>query len=733
MLRFFKRFLLLLGALLLLIVLVVGVLYYRAANYPTYSLSVDADRFPDVQTPADIEALASKLVEQMTLNEKVDQLYGEPYANITKLLVGFMIKNRFPHYYVGRNERLGIPPWVLSDGPRGARVLHKDINGVTTFPVAMARGASWDIDLERRIHEVIATEIRANGANYAATPCINLLRHPGWGRAQETYGEDPWLLGEFGVAAVQGIESKGVMACPKHFALNSLDNSRWVVNVDVDERALREVYLPHFKKTIQVGKPASLMSAYNKVRGDYCAENPELLEEILRNEWGFEGFVSSDWLYGVYDGPSAISAGLDVEMPVAQAYHPKKLKKALKEGRIKESDIDRLVLRSLRTRLPYAFQTDQDQYPRSSIGKEEHVDLALEAAEASMVLLKNEELLPLSRAGNKTLAVIGRLANQAVLGDRGSSNCTPQSVVTPYEGIVNYLANSDRKAILQDSGDLEAAKTLASSTDEVILVVGFTYEDEGEYIILDRNKMVESANAGKLVGTKGTGGDRETLRLRPEDEALIQAVTAVNDRVTVVFIGGSAINLSAWEDQASAILFAWYPGMEGGTALANLLFGASNPSGKLPFSIPKQEVDYPPFNPFTNHIEYGYYHGYTLFDKQGLAVAYPFGFGLSYSDFKYENLSILSPALTEDDTLQVTVDITNESTISGKEVTQLYIGFSQSTIDRPVKLLRGFQKNSLLGESQQTIELSVPVKELAWYNPETKTWEIEKMDYEVFV
>ncbi|MEM6723440.1 MAG: glycoside hydrolase family 3 C-terminal domain-containing protein, partial [Bacteroidota bacterium] len=624
MLRFLKRFLLLIGVLLLLVTLTVGILYYRAANYKFYPLTVDAERFPEVNSPEDIEALAVDLVDQMTLDEKIDQLYGEPYLNISKLIVGFMIKNRFPHYYVGGNERLGIPPWVLSDGPRGARVLHKAVNGVTAFPVAMARGASWDTDLERRIHEVIASEIRANGANYAATPCINLLRHPGWGRAQETYGEDPWLLGEFGVAAVQGIESKGVMACPKHFALNSVDNSRWIINVDVDERALREVYLPHFKKTVQVGKPASIMSGYNKVRGEYCAENPELLNTILRKEWGFQGFVSSDWVYGVYDGPKAIKAGLNVEMPVAKAYNPKKLKKAIKDGIISESDIDQLVLRSLQTRLPYAFHNDQEQYPLDLIGQKGHVQLAQEAAEASMVLLKNDQLLPLSREGNKKIAVIGRLANQAVLGDQGSSNCAPAYVVTPYQGIVNHLKDSDREVILQESNDLELAKQTAESVEEVVLVVGFTYEDEGEYIILDRNKMIESADAGQLVGMRGIGGDREQLRLRPEDEALIEAVVEVNDRVTVVFIGGSAINLSVWEDKVAAILYAWYPGMEGGTALANLLFGVVNPSGKLPFSIAQQETDYPPFNPFTHNIDYGYYHGYTLFDKQGTEVAYPF-------------------------------------------------------------------------------------------------------------
>ena len=304
-----------LGVILLVLVLLSGGVYYRSVNYNMHDLQADKIHFGDPQTEADYEKLAIDLVGQMTLEEKIDQMYGEKMWQIGKLGVNFLLKQRFPHVYVGANERLHLPPWVLSDGPRGARVMDQDVLGVTTFPVGMARGASWDIDLEEKINEVIAIEMRANKVNYAATPCINLLRHPAWGRAQETYGEDPYLLGEFGVAAVKGIESQNVMACPKHFALNSLDNSRFVVDVNLDERSLREVYLPHFKKTIQVGKPASLMSAYNKVLGEYAANNKYLLNDILRDEWGFQGFVSSDWFEGTYDGVESVKAGLDVEMP----------------------------------------------------------------------------------------------------------------------------------------------------------------------------------------------------------------------------------------------------------------------------------------------------------------------------------------------------------------------------------------------------------------------------------
>lgn len=722
------------GVFLTVVLIVGGIVYYNSANYDTYSLKVEKSNFPDVNTDADIARLSEKLVSEMTLEEKIDQLYGEKKIKLMpKFIVNFLVKKRFPHVYVGRNERLHIPPWVLSDGPRGARVMRQDVDAVTTFPVAMARGASWDIKLEKRINEVIATEMRANGTNYAATPCINLLRHPGWGRAQETYGEDPWLLGEFGVAAVQGIQKHNVMACPKHFALNSIENSRWVVNVDIDERTLREVYLPQFKKTIQVGKPASLMSAYNQVRGEFCGSNKELLTDILRNEWGFDGFVSSDWMYGIYDGVAGVKAGLDVEMPWQNAYSYDAIKKGIDEGKIAEKDIDKLVLRSLKTRLKYAFAKDNMEYPRSLIAEQSHIALAKEAAEKSMVLLKNQNVLPFSKFGNKKIAVIGRLADVANTGDQGSSDAHPPYVVTPYQGIKKYNEALGNEVILNNGSDLQSAISLAKEADEVIVVVGYTFEDEGEYIITSREKMEISAKAKKLIGEKGLGGDRESLKLSPEDERLILSLAGINKNLVVTYIGGSAIDLSAWNDKVPAILFTWYAGMEGGNALANILYGDVNPSGKLPFSIAKNENDYPYFNPYIENIKYDYYHGYTLFDKKNIEVDYPFGFGLSYSNYKYSNLQIPSSKLGENEKITVSVDVENTGTLQGEEVVQLYVGFKNSHIDRPIKLLRAFDKIRLQAHEKKTVTMEVVAQDLAWYNSDTDQWEIESMEYELYI
>jgi beta-glucosidase len=720
------------GLVLLLLIVVLGTLFYTQVwDYPRYPLKIDRSRFPDVKSEQDIERLAQDLLSQMTLDEKIEQLYGEPSSGLVKLAINLFGFRRFPHMYAGRNERLGIPPFVLSDGPRGVRVSDEH-GGATVFPVAMARGASWDVDLESRINEVIAIEMRGIGANMAATPCINLLRHPGWGRAQETYGEDPWHVGQFGVAAVRAVQAHNVMASPKHFALNSIENSRFVVNVEVDERTLREVYLPHFKKAVQEGGAVSLMSAYNRALGEYLSNNAYLLNDVLRGDWGFEGFVHSDWFFAMYDAVASIKAGLNIEMPASQVYNADDIKAALESGEITEADIDRLILPALTVRLKYAFAVDSMDYSPSVLVKPEHVQLAREAAEESMVLLKNDNVLPFSVGTGQTIAVIGRLADVVNTGDRGSSNAKSPYVVTPYQGLLAYHAERNNTVVLDDGSDLQRARQLASTADQVVLIVGYTYEDEGEYLVSTEN-MKESAAAGRLIGEKGVGGDREDLSLRAPDVALIDAIASANDKLALVYVGGSAVDMSAWDDRVPAILYAWYAGMEGGNALARVLYGEVNPSGKLPFAVPEDSADYPYFTPYTENITYGYYHGYTLFDKQGTEVAYSFGFGLSYTQYQYGNLQVLTSEPGVDGALEVEVEVTNSGPVAGDEVVQLYVDFTGSQIDRPVKLLRGFRKVALQPGETRVVSFRVPVSELAWYNPDAKEWQVETIAYDVLV
>ena len=699
-------------------------------DYDMYDLKADRKYYGNNFWEIDTDSLSRELVNLMTFEEKIDQMYGEKmYKSVPKFFGSFILKEKFPHIYVGRNDRLNIPPWVLSDGPRGARVLDKNISAVTTFPVAMARAASWNTSLEYQVHDVISKEMRANKTNYAATPCINLLRHPGWGRAQETYGEDPWLLGEFGVAAVKGIERNNVMACPKHFALNSIENSRWVIDVSIDERTLREVYLPHFKKVIQKGKPASIMSAYNKVRGTYSGSNRELLTEILRNDWGFDGFISTDWMYGIYDGIEAINAGLNVEMPWQDEYSYDIIKEGIKEGKIKIEQIDNLVYNSLKTRLKYAFSYDSIEYNQKLILKSDHIELARKAAEESMVLIKNEKILPFKIMENMRVGVFGNLADLNNTGDMGSSNSSSPYVITPYQGIKNYFKNTDTEVIYDDGNNLDKTIKIAENLDQIIIVVGYTFKDEGEYI-MSRGQMLKSAEAKELVGVEGIGGDRENLELSKKDYELITEISKVNDNVVVVYVGGSAINMNKWIDEIPAILFSWYSGMEGGNALAKILYGDVNPSGKLPFTIAKNDEDYPYFNPFTDTITYGYYHGYTLFEKYDKEIAYHFGHGLSYSNFLIDNFRIID---NNTDKIVFSTDIKNNSKIKGKEVLQLYVGFENSKINRPLKLLRDFKKLELEPGEKKTVLLSVDIEDLAYYNDEEKRWEVEDIKYNFYV
>ncbi len=274
---------------------------------------------------------------------------------------------------------------------------------------------------------------------------------------------------------------------------------------------------------------------------------------------------------------------------------------------------------------------------------------------------------------------------------------------------------------------------MAKNADEVILVVGYTYLDEGEYMTASRENMELSAKEHKLVGEKGMGGDRHSMRLNAEDEELINALAEVNDNLVVTYVGGSAIDMSTWENNVPAILFSWYSGLEGGNALANILYGDVNPSGKLPFSIAKDVNDYPYFNPYIDTAHYDYYHGYTLFDKQDIEVAYPFGYGLSYTNYKYSDLQLLSDEIGPHDKISISVSLTNTGEVSGEEVVQLYVGFKNSAIDRPVKLLRDFDKVEVQNGETKTITMEVAAADLAWYNPENKRWEVELMDYEIYV
>lgn len=622
-------------------------------------------------------------------------------------------------YEAGGNRRLGVPAVKFVDGPRGA----VSGNRSTCFPVSMARGATFDKDLEERVGRAIAKEVKALGGNLFGGVCINLPRHPGWGRSQETYGEDSFHLGVMGSHLVKGVQSENVIACVKHFAFNSMENARFTVNVKADKRTEREVYLAHFKEAVDAGA-ACVMSAYNKYQGTYCGHHDYLLTQVLKDEWGFDGFVISDFLWGVRDTAEAANGGLDIEMNAVK-YFGEKLVKAVKNGQVPEEKIDEAAVRIVRTLIAFS-EADDKKYSEEIVGSKEHIALALEAAEKSMTLLKNEhQTLPFSKEICKKIAVIGRLGDKENTGDHGSSRVYPEYVVTPVEGIRKILP--DAKVIFDDGKNIERAKKLAANADAVVFVVGYDHDDEGEYI---NNAQDDSGLSAIGAGFDAMGGDRAgSLGLHEEEIRLIQEAGPLNPRSAVVLIGGNMIMIDKWKDHVSSILMAYYPGMEGGTAIAKTLFGEVNPGGKLPFVVPKKESHLPPVDWEADEIVYGYDHGYVKLEKEGIEPSLPFGFGLSYTTFELSDAAFS----VEGESITARCTVQNTGSRAGDEVIQMYVGFSQSKVDRPVKVLRGFERVTLQPGEATRVEIQCPVEKLEWFNPATDQWELEHMEYEVYI
>ncbi len=688
-----------------------------------------------------VEEKAQALLRQMTLKEKVWMLNGnwDPIGNFQKY------NNMYNPVPIETNgcPRLGVSPIGFSDGPRGVVMGHS-----TCFPVSMARGASFDPTLEKRIGDAIGKEARAQGANYFGGVCINLLRHPAWGRSQETYGEDPFLLGEMAKALTEGVQDHNVIACVKHYAVNNIENSRFWVNVKADERTMREVYLPHFKKAIDAGA-ASVMGAYNVFNGDHCCESRTLLTDILRDDWGFEGFVISDFVAGVRDTKKAIEAGLDIEMPMPIHYQ-RNLLKAVEEGRVAEATVDTAVLRILRTLLVFENTPEKMAYSMDLVVSKEHTELAREVAEKSMVLIKNAGGVLPFRKDVKRILVAGELGDKANTGDAGSSSINAPYVVTPLEGLRSYFG-ADAEIVFCTESELDKAAAEAANVDCVIIAVGNDAHDEGEYTSSipaeggdgfsfdDAVRIGYENMGGSLTGFSispfeaddagSLGGDRENLSLKPAQIALIERIGSINPNTVVVLIGGGMIMTREWEERVPAIVYGWYSGMEGGHALARILFGDVNPSGKLPFTIPQDAGHLPYFSNTDPEITYDLYHGYSRLDKNGHTPAYPFGFGLSYTTWEYGE-----PQLDrQDGHVVVTVDLKNTGNVAGAEVVQVYAGIKQSAVDRQKKLLKGFKKVALEPGQATTVSISVDLDELRYFSNEQRKWIFEPGTYRFYV
>jgi len=650
---------------------------------------------PPSRDPAQpIERRVDDLLARMTLAEKVEQMHGLKREPIDGL------------YHTPPNERLGIPGFRMVDGPRGVRA-----GKATAFPVGMARGATFDPDLERRVGEAMGLETSARGGNVLLAPCINLLRHPSWGRAQETYGEDPHHLGVMGAAFVEGVQ-RHVVASVKHYAVNSIENTRFTVSANLSERTLREVYLPHFQRCIAAGA-GSVMSAYNRVNGEWCGEHAHLLRDILKGEWGFDGFVESDWLLGMHDTVRAVRAGLDIEMPRPKVYG-RKLLAAVESGAVPVDLVDDAVRRILRIMLRFGILDGRPPAAESVVACRGHTDLAREVAEKSLVLLRNAgELLPLDRSRLRRLAVVGELAGAKNLGDRGSSHVSPPWVITALAGIEDAAGPGIVvEPILTDAPSAAQLDRVAGA-DAVIVVAGLSSKDEGE---------------GQV-----SAGDRLRLELPEAQEELILRVAAANPRTVVVLEGGSAIAVESWIEQVPAVLLAWYPGMEGGLAIAAGLFGDVNPGGRLPITFARSQAELPAFDVEHDEVEYGPLHGYGLADHAGFEPRFAFGFGLSYTRFAYRALVMESSTLRADGLLHATVEVANVGTRAGDEVVQLYVGCARSRLARPVRELKGFARVHLAPGETTRVEFEVPMSELRYWDEAARGWLLEETDYVAWV
>ena len=702
-----------------------------------------------VRDGSDHHEQARALIALMTQEERLHCLDGgSPFwEGIKDMSKGGYHQRTFP---ACRIPRLGIPGFHFSDGPRGVV-----IGPATAFPVSMARGASFDIDLEERIGDVIGQELRAVGATLYGGVCVNLLRHPAWGRAQETYGEDPHHVGEMGAALTRGAQ-RHVMATVKHFALNSMENARFRVDVTIDERTLHEVYLPHFKRIIDEGV-ACVMSAYNSVNGDFCGDNEALLTDILRDEWDFDGFVVSDWIFGLRDGVKSVRAGLDVEMPYRMMRHAP-IVEAVATGELSMDVVDRAVEHTLSTMLRFGVGEMPTQ-PADVLAQPSHRALAREVAQKSMVLLRNElvdgvAVLPLQRASLTRVAVIGELARKRNLGDGGSSDVMAPEVVSALAGIQNALAGVD--VSYDDATDMQQAVAQAAASEIAIVVVGYTKADEGEFIgtssdtthlashipKTDDPALVEEFTAFKAAQewalpvvmkdierdvNFAVGGDRASLRLAPKDVELIRAIAKVQPRTIVVLVCGSAVLIDEWHDDVAAVVVSWYCGMQGGHALADILTGAVNPSACLPFVIPEQEDDLVFFDRDAKEITYEYFHGQWLLDKNNRRAAYPFGFGLSYTTFSYSKADLK----LDGDAIAVTVDVTNTGAVSGATVVQIYAGLSGSKIERPRRRLVGFGRVDLTAGQTHAVVVQVPLRSLAIRDVNSHDWLLESGNWNI--
>ncbi len=616
-------------------------------------------------------------------------------------------------------ERLGVPEMFVSDGPHGVR-REPDVHAMaqkslpaTCFPTASCLASTWDVELIRKMGEALAEECIALNVDVLLGPGANMKRSPLGGRNFEYFSEDPFLAGEMAANFINGVQSKGVGTSLKHYAVNNQEFQRFSISAEVDERTLREIYLTAFEKAVKQGKPWTVMCSYNKVNGTFASEHDHLLTEILKNEWGFEGLVVSDW-GAVRDRVAALKGGLDWEMPGPQERRVKAVVEAVRSGELDETVLDESVRRILRI----VFKASEK--PKGgSFDMDAHHELAARIASDGMVLLKNNGLLPLKGQGH--IAVIGRAAEHAHFQGGGSSHINPTKVSIPFKELQAQAEEAELtyaegypadNSFRQDM--IDQAVTLATSADVAVL-----------YIALPTFKESE-------------GYDRADLDLTEQQVALIKAVAKVQPKTVVVLNNGAPVVMSEWINDAAAVLEAYMMGQAGGMAIADVLFGKVNPCGKLAETFPLKLSDTPAHINWPGEagkVRYGegLFIGYRYYDAKHMPVLFPFGYGLSYTTFEYSNAKASAKTFKDVDSVTVMVDVTNTGKVAGKEIVQVYVHDQKSGLVRPEKELKGFAKVELQPGETKSVSIQLDFRAFAYYHPEYKQWITEDGDFDLLI
>ena len=639
------------------------------------------------------------IIREMTLEEKAGMCSGKDFWHLKGV------------------ERLGIPEVMVSDGPHGLRKqaaeadhlgLNESIKAVC-FPTACATACSFDRDLLEEMGERIGDECQAEDLSVILGPAVNIKRSPLCGRNFEYFSEDPYLASQMAAAHIKGVQSKNVGTSIKHFAANNQEHRRMSCSSEVDERTLREIYLAAFETAIKEAKPDTVMCSYNRINGEFASENHWLLTEVLRDEWGFDGYVMSDW-GAVNDRVKGLKAGLELEMPASGGTTDKEIVEAVKNGELDEAVLDRAVERILNIVFKFV-----DNRQEGKFDKEEDHKLAAKIEAESMVLLKNEGVLPLPTQGKK-IAFIGKFAEAPRFQGGGSSHINSFKITGALEAVkevaqVTYAQGYDIKEDVSDQDMLNQAVETAKEADVAVIFAGLPDAFESE------------------------GYDRSHMRMPQCQNTLISEIAKVQENVVVVLHNGSPVEMP-WADEVKGILEAYLGGQAVGQAEVDVLFGKVNPCGKLAETIPYKLADNPSYLNFpgdgqTVAYKEGVFVGYRYYDTKEMPVRYPFGYGLSYTTFEYSDLQLSADRIKDTDTLKVTLKVKNTGDRAGKEIVQLYVADKTGAASRPVKELKNFVKVELQPQEEKTVEMELDKRSFAWYNTQIHDWYAASGEYEI--